>query len=355
MKKTHNNGKDATEKALDVFSDMLIEKIESLTKDDKWEQPWFTEGSAMRLPININGRRYNGMNSIMLMLAQEKAKYELPIWGTFNSWTSHNWKQIDGKPQMYHEKDEEGNELPVVHINKGEKSMPVFITTFTVVNKKTHERIPYDEYKELDYEGRLEYEVYPRMIVYNVFNVAQTNFKEARPKLYAKMVENNTFTKETHLGEGVKIRSIDTMIEEQSWLCKIDIQYQNQAYYSLSRDVVVLPTREQFKDSESFYGNLLHEMAHSTGRKDTLNRFADLEKFDHGKEELIAELTAAFVLAQKGITKNLKSDSCTYLKSWLDSLRQDAKFIKNVLSDVKKASEVIERHLEAKDNKENAA
>ena len=54
--------KSAESKALERFTDLVIEKINTLQND--WKQPWFTE-SALSVPRNLSGRQYNGMNSVM--------------------------------------------------------------------------------------------------------------------------------------------------------------------------------------------------------------------------------------------------------------------------------------------------
>ena len=53
--------------------------------------------------------------------------------------------------------------------------------------------IPYlfDDYKRMSTEEQKEYNVYPKLNVDQVFNVAQTNLKEARPELYAKLEAEN--------------------------------------------------------------------------------------------------------------------------------------------------------------------
>lgn len=76
----------------------------------------------------------------------------------------------------------------MVSVKKGEKSTPVFLTTFSVVNPETKERIKYDDYKQLSEDERAKYNVYPKLQVYNVFNLDQTNLKEARPEMYQKFL-----------------------------------------------------------------------------------------------------------------------------------------------------------------------
>ena len=57
--------------------------------------------------------------------------------------------------------DADGNKRPTVHVNKGEKSFPVFLTTFTVVNNDTKEKIKYEEYKKLSADEQSKYTVFP--------------------------------------------------------------------------------------------------------------------------------------------------------------------------------------------------
>lgn len=115
------------------------------------------------------------------------------------------------------------------------------------------------------------------------------------------------------------------------------------AYYSISKKSICIPLKEQFKDGESFYGNTLHEMAHSTGAADQLNRLkpASFGSADYATEELVAELTAALCCQYYGFDKHIKDDSAAYIKSWLKSLKENPSFIKTVLLDVKRASAMI--------------
>ena len=340
------------ERSLEQFSDMMISKIQSLKSSDKWQQPWFTESGLLQ-PVNMSGRSYNGMNSIILMMTAEKYHYELPVWGTFQRITALDYQQGEGEPIPLRDKD--GNDLPKVTVNKGEHGSNVFITTFTVVNKETKEKIPYETYRQMESEEQKHWDVYPRLNVYRVFNICQTNIKEVRPELYAEYVSKYT-GKARECSNAFRMEAFDKMIKEQSWLCPINLLRQDRAFYSISRDAITYPTFEQFKDGESFYSSLAHEMAHSTGSKERLNRFENIQDTNKmAREELIAELTAALVMARAGVVKHIKDDSCAYIKSWLDSLREDAKFIKTVLQDVKNAAALIEEALAKAGQKQETA
>ena len=97
--------------------------------------------------------------------------------------------------------DADGNKRPQVHVNKGEKSFPVFLTTFTVVNNDTKEKIKYEEYKKLSADEQSKYTVFPKMQVFNVFNIAHTNLQEARPEIWERIVSENTVKKPEQTGE----------------------------------------------------------------------------------------------------------------------------------------------------------
>lgn len=341
---TKTDYKSSETRALERFTDLMIDRMKDLQND--WQKPWFSE-SALAVPRNLSGRQYNGMNSVMLMLHCEKNNYPLPIFATFDRITGLNFtKQSDGTRAFSVDKD--GNKLPQVSVNKGEKSFPVMITTFTCVNKDTKEKIKYDDYKQLSNEEKAQYNLYPKLNVYNVFNLSQTNIKESRPELYAKLEQQCKGQRFEQDLEGKVMPAIDAMIKDNGWYCPIKEVHGDDAYYSISRDEIVLPERTQFKDLESFQTNLLHEAAHSTGSENRLNRLkpTSFGSSDYAAEELKAELTAAFVSANYGMVKGLKSDSAPYLKSWLDSLKESPDFLKTILVDVKRASSMLTQRID---------
>ncbi len=335
-----DNTPNSEERALQRFAQMMIEKISSFQGD--WKKPWFTEG-ALTWPKNLSGREYNGMNAMMLMMHCEKEGFKLPVFCTFDRVTSLNYGK-DKEGGRVAAADAQGNELPRVSVNKGSKSIPVFITTFTCVDKETKEKIKYDDYKRLSAEEQKGYNVYPKLSVYNVFNVDQTNIKEARPELYRKLEEQNQLVRpEVKEGEMYSFEPVDHMIEHNEWICPIKPTHGDNAYYSISKNEIVIPEKSQFKDGESFLGNLYHEMSHSTGAEGVLNRLkpSAFGSKEYGIEELTAEMTAALVCQRYGMTKHLKEDSVAYLKGWLDTLKEEPTFIKTVLNDVKKSSSMI--------------
>lgn len=339
MGKPYNkDGPSAEDKALDFFCDMMIEKIQSMNGKDGWQKPWFTEGT-LQWPKNLNGREYNGMNALLLLMHCEKNGYQIPRFCTFDCVQRLN------KPTDKQAKD--GVELPRVLVNRGEKSFPVMLTTFTCIHKETKEKIKYDDLKNLSEEEKKMYNIFPKLQVFRVFNVSQTNLQEARPKLWAKLEAENK-RPEMDKGEQFSFEPVDTLIRDNSWICPIKPTYGDQAYFSISKNEIVVPEKKQFKDGESFYSNLFHEMGHSTGHESALDRLkpATFGSADYAREELVAELTAALTAQRYGMTKNLKEDSAAYLHSWLDSLKESPQFIKTTLVDVKKASSMITQQID---------
>lgn len=336
----NSDGRTAEDRALDRFAEMMIDKISTMQKD--WEKPWFTEG-VMKWPKNLSGREYNGLNAFMLMLHCENNGYRLPVFCTFNRIAGLNYsKDKSGKPVPL--VDDTGEKLPQVSILKGEKSFPVFLTTFTVVDKETKEKIKYDDYRKLSEDEQKKYSVYPKLNVFNVFNVDQTNLKEARPELYAQIEKENELKRPASIDEAkISFPALDVMIERGLWVCPIYPRHQDNAYYSITKDEIVIPEKSQFVSGESFYSTLLHEMTHSTGAKDRLDRFKEK---NYAREELVAELGSALISSRYGITKQIKDESVAYLQSWLKELKESPDFIKSTLFDVKRASSMIAQSID---------
>ncbi len=331
------------EETLSTFADMMIEKIKSFEGGGNWQKPWFTD-KAIQWPKSIKGRNYSGMNAFMLMLLSEEKGYHVPIFTTFESVHFLNGKK--GKNGIWEPAtDRDGNRLPTAHVLKGEKSFPVLLSIPVVEHKDTKEKISYDDYRDLPEEDKEDYKVRNTTKTYYVFNIDQTNLKEARPELYQQFVNQYkppSLVREE--GQTFTFQPMDMMIDRQEWLCPIKPTHGDQAYYSISKDEIVIPEKDQFKDGESFYTNTFHEMVHSTGSKDRLNRLKPGEHFgtpSYGIEELVAEMGAAMVGQHYGMTKNLKEDSAQYLASWLKSLKESPEYIRTVLKEVQKASSML--------------
>ncbi|MCU1324946.1 MAG: uncharacterized protein JWN34_316, partial [Bryobacterales bacterium] len=110
-----------------------------------------------------------------------------------------------------------------------------------------------------------------------------------------------------------------------------DIRYgAGRAYYAQEADYIQLPPIESFRDPESFYATLAHESIHRTKHPSRLNRdFGRKVWGDEGyaREELVAELGAAFLCADLEITPEVQEAHASYIASWLQALKNDTRAI----------------------------
>ncbi len=120
----------------------------------------------------------------------------------------------------------------------------------------------------------------------------------------------------------------------------------NEAYYSPSEDKVHVPMLAQYKDVSEYYSTLLHELAHSTGAPNRLNRhglsLASFGSEEYSKEELIAEVASATILNSLGFeTDNSFVNSVSYIEGWLSKFREEKFFLINACSAAEKAAKFI--------------
>lgn len=121
----------------------------------------------------------------------------------------------------------------------------------------------------------------------------------------------------------------------------------NQAYYRPSDDSVVVPLKKQYKNINEYYSTTFHELTHSTGHKNRLNRLqtgavAAFGSETYSKEELVAEIGSASLMNIVGIeTPKTFKNSAAYIQSWLKVLRNDNKFIVSASSKAEKAVNYI--------------
>lgn len=99
----------------------------------------------------------------LLLIHCEKEGYKIPRFCTFEC------------VQRLNKSDKDNQEKPRVSVLRGEKSFPIMLTTFTCIHKDSGEKIKYDDYKKLSDNEKKEYNVYPKMQVFRVFNVARAS------------------------------------------------------------------------------------------------------------------------------------------------------------------------------------
>jgi antirestriction protein ArdC len=124
----------------------------------------------------------------------------------------------------------------------------------------------------------------------------------------------------------------------------------NRACYKPMVDVVNMPEPKTFKDLEHYYSTLFHELGHATGHPSRLHRKGvdgaegDWTVFgspDYAKEELVAEMTAAFVCGHLGIDNHTIDDSASYLNEWATKLSDDPKLFVHAAAQAQRAADFI--------------
>lgn len=272
------------------ITDAILEKLDQGVVP--WRKPWKT-----RWPQNIDGWQYRGINVLTLALAA----YSSPYWMTFNQ-----AKKLGG------------------HVKRGQRSTPVlFWEVYT---------------KELENDDTGEIETSHRVVAryWWVFNLEQTDGipQERIPAAAENMTEFRPIEKAARIIDSMPNRPV--------------IEYGKQAaFYSPAQDRIGMPDPERFTAGpESFYSTLYHEAAHWSGHPTRLARFSldDHTIFgseSYSQEELVAEITAAFLCGEAGISPATLDQSAAYIAGWLKRLRGDKKLIVIAAAQAQKAADLI--------------
>ena len=322
-------GQSMADKAVEKFTEMMIDRMERMKAGD-WKKGWIDGEAVYGMPQNINGRNYSGSNSFFLQMDSAMHGYKTPVYMTFLQIQKEN-----------------------ARINKGAEAMPVIYWDVSIKDANG-KRVDRDDYRNMSREEQDRCTVLPFMKAYHVFNMDQTNLAEVNKEKYDKMVEQFKAPEMRDAKGMYENKALDRLFEKQEWVCPI--QYDKvsaNAYYSPSRDIIVVPKKEQFnigkdkdevyKDGMEYYSSALHEMAHSTGTESRLNRvkgdrFGDPK---YAKEELVAELTAANTGYALGFDKRILDNNAAYLDGWISVLKENPKFIVSVMADGNKASNMV--------------
>lgn len=327
--KTNKEIKSSTDKAIDKFVEMMISQLEE-AEASQWKKGWIGGNGCTGIPTNLSGRSYSGTNSLFLLIDTAKNGYAAPVYMTFL------------------QKEKEG-----LRIKKGASAMPVIYWDLNIKDEKG-KCLSKDDYNKLTLEEKNKCDVRPFLRSFRVYNIDQTNLKEVNEEKYNNIVTKYRGKQVVDTEGMYKNAAIDRMFNQQEWLCKIICNKPSvRAYYSPSNDMIVLPQKGQFKkgkteqeiykDGMEYYSTALHEMAHSTGAENRLNRNIS-NRFGspkYAKEELVAELTSALTGYTMGFDRKVQENNAAYVKSWLTTLREEPQFIVSVMSDVNKASKLI--------------
>ena len=241
-----------------------------------WRKPWVETGG----PRNIAGRRYRGINAFLLGITP----YASPFWLTFRQALERGGS-----------------------VRAGERALPVIWWD---------QRIREEEDEQT---GEKRVKRYPLLRSYAVFNVEQCDGITPPPLPEANLVAFDP------------LEAAETIVTGYADGPEL-AHHGDRAYYSPQRDQIVLPAREAFASAEGYYATLFHEFGHSTGHSSRLDR-PGVAGFDHfgsgryGREELVAEMTAALLCNEARIAPATIENSAAYLASWIRSIREDGRIL----------------------------
>jgi antirestriction protein ArdC len=281
----------------DLYERVTAQIVASLEQGvPPWLKPWSVAapGNAVR-PLRANGQPYRGINVLMLWGAAADRGYACPVWMTFKQAL-----ELGGC------------------VRKGEHgSLVVYASTFT--RTETNDNTGEEAERDI-----------PFLKGYTVFNVEQIDglperFLAPAPALPAGL-ERIERAEAFAAATGAVIRHGG-----------------NRAFFSPSGDFVQMPPLQAFRDGESYYAVLAHELTHWTGHKSRLDRTFGKRFGDraYAFEELVAELGSAFLAADLALTPEPRPDHAGYLANWLDVLKADKRAIFTAASHAQRAADFL--------------
>lgn len=289
----------STEKR-DVYERVTSQIVNAIEAGvSNWRMPWHTSGKFAFSPINVTTKKpYRGINTLCLWAAAQAKGYERGEWGTYQQWQDRG-----------------------AQVRKGEKSTCVVFWKFA--NQAADSQ---DEDQASASASRL---LFTRG--YSVFNAAQVDGYTAKPDPDTP-IEQRIETADQFFSR------INARVAHQG----------NRAFYSPADDTITLPPFAAFFTPLDYYGTRAHETGHWTASADRCNRELGKRFGDnaYSVEELVAELTAAFVCAHLGLSSEPRADHAQYIGSWLRVLKADKRAIFTAASKAQQAADYIVRQAE---------
>jgi len=299
-----------TNEIYERITNTIIELLEEHKASD-YSQSWYSLSGEVFARNIVNKHVYNGINQLLLSFIRRKRQYPCNRWLTFKQMEKYNARII-----------------------KGSKAAMVVYTSVIYIDEDTGRNITHTVEQLLQHGQSIEH-LNLRKIgylkSYNVFNVACV---EGLPEEFYRMDELE------QLSEIERDERAESMIREIG--AEIVFDAQNEAYYKPSEDKIYMPLPKQFVSKEAFLSVMYHEASHWTGAAHRLNR-PILNKFgtkEYAFEELIAELSSAFMLAYLGYESRI-TDNAAYIENWLSVMKNDTKFVIQAASQAQSASDYI--------------
>lgn len=272
---------------MDQLTAAVVASIEAGIADPKgWKAPWHT---MLAGAVNATTKRaYTGGNVMMLAFSGKPGPF-----ATFNQWK--------GVGAM---------------VRKGEHGVPILVP------------VPV-KFTKADKDGGDEKTVaFTRYKVAYVFSADQVDGWNAP---------------DANVNGAARIADADAWLAE--WSKVVPVSYSpNRAFYVPALDTISVPAFDDYDNAENFYATVFHEAAHSTGHADRLDRTmgGGFGSTSYAKEELVAELTAAFMGHHFGIVTDVVDHGhADYLANWLQVLKADTSLLWNAAGDAQKAAALL--------------
>ena len=266
-----------------------------------WKATWVRHG--YRLPQSLVTRKpYRGINRLLLGVIAHVQGYSSPYWLTYRQASA-----LDG------------------HVRKGEKGFPCFF--WKVLDEKDADQgeAPASESPDKDRK---------RFVAryYTVFSLDQCEGIEPPPAPQAPLSSFTPIDLCERFLAGYHGPTIDQGNYDPCYLPMLDR--------------VRVPAPHLFLSPEHYYATLFHELSHSTGHATRLARFskdeaAPFASSEYSKEELVAELSSAFLCAEAGISAASIDDQAAYISGWLHALKNDNRLIVMAAAQAEKAADFI--------------
>lgn len=268
--------------------------LEALEKGVRpWQQPW--AGSTG--PLRITGEAYRGINVLLLTISSAAGEFRSPTWMTYLQ-----AEKLGGQ------------------VRRGQRG--------TYIVKYGQSPVADDQNEGASAETETRYRGWLRG--YSVFNVDQI---DGLPE---------EFYAPSAIDSDCPTPIWDDEIERTLAATGADISWTGEsAYYAPAHDHIRMPDRERFLDAETAYSTLCHELVHWTGAKHRLARDFSRKTEAYAREELVAELGAAFLGGRLGFRPDHIQDHAAYLDHWIRVLRSDSRAIIAAASKAQEASDYI--------------
>jgi antirestriction protein ArdC len=260
-----------------------------------WVKPWTSSGVGLGLPSSAASRKtYSGINILILWDAALTRGFAFQEWLTFRQ-----CNQLGGQ------------------VKKGERGTTACYAD-SFIPKAERERAAQDG----NDPGRV-----PFLKRFTLFNIEQCDGLPAHVTLVPAPIPASEL-----------VPAAEAMIAANGATIR---HGGGDAMYLPQPDAIVMPPRTSFLTPADYYATITHEMGHWTAHPSRLNR--DLRgRFGssaYAREELIAELTSAFLCAQFGIVPQVRH--ADYLAHWLAILKEDSRAIFHAASQASKASDFL--------------